>query len=728
LLKSVRSVATRRTWQNSYTPLRRMNAKNDLTHNSKQRQNKQNFDTSTISSMSTNSSSSIHTLVGNLNERINKVFKKKIKRNLKINENSQMLVKIESNVWGTRFKFAGQSYLPQCLGEIVYKTSLFHLQPRQMKIKLDDLSLFKLEDKEADQIFSCSNDSMKKKYVLNQQKHKQDDKSHNVSKNHNKPVLASESFSKVQNKIEVDHLSKIDTSSPLLPSSASSVCGSISSSLNLLSNEAASLLPQSSVLSVMMSKTHTIKKSISLTPIKEHLNISSSHGLVPNSATIYGSVHPLNQSLHSISKPCLLNTKQQMATDPQLTQLTSCNDKISTAQQIIENKFGKSSNTLASLNEFNLPVLSLLCSKVVDYANMDSDNIKYLIASNTSGRACELVNLTEQQNGTEEIAKVNTGLIATSVNVSTGARDLCSTVASKQASNMLMLVNDAATSTPLINSAKNNLIFTNEDDFINNKCLLSTRLINYLNSSSKFLNEKLNYFKLNKELTYSYGRISRNNNSNFSDCNHYENCETTINRNININSSLNRELECDNNKENKLEKPKTDSSKQIENVNRPPNPTTSTKAIELNAVKQLRQEANIQNDLDSENVNKCSKNTPTTGKLAKDYKKLQVVNSKKGVTSGTNRKRAKVKPNNTTQFILRNKPPIWNETSQVYQLDFGGRVTQESAKNFQIEYQGKQVMQFGRIDSNAYTLDFEWPFTTVQAFSIALANITQRLK
>lgn len=80
------------------------------------------------------------------------------------------------------------------------------------------------------------------------------------------------------------------------------------------------------------------------------------------------------------------------------------------------------------------------------------------------------------------------------------------------------------------------------------------------------------------------------------------------------------------------------------------------------------------------------------------------------------------------QFILHNKPPIWNETNQVYQLDFGGRVTQESAKNFQIELSGKQVMQFGRIDSNAYTLDFEWPFTAVQAFSIALANITQRFK
>ena len=43
------------------------------------------------------------------------------------------------------------------------------------------------------------------------------------------------------------------------------------------------------------------------------------------------------------------------------------------------------------------------------------------------------------------------------------------------------------------------------------------------------------------------------------------------------------------------------------------------------------------------------------------------------------------------RFVMYNKAPMWNETSQVYQLDFGGRVTQESAKNFQIEFGGKQV-------------------------------------
>lgn len=80
------------------------------------------------------------------------------------------------------------------------------------------------------------------------------------------------------------------------------------------------------------------------------------------------------------------------------------------------------------------------------------------------------------------------------------------------------------------------------------------------------------------------------------------------------------------------------------------------------------------------------------------------------------------------ELVMHNKAPMWNESSQVYQLDFGGRVTQESAKNFQIIFKGRQVMQFGRIDGNAYTLDFQYPFSALQAFAVALANVTQRLK
>lgn len=43
------------------------------------------------------------------------------------------------------------------------------------------------------------------------------------------------------------------------------------------------------------------------------------------------------------------------------------------------------------------------------------------------------------------------------------------------------------------------------------------------------------------------------------------------------------------------------------------------------------------------------------------------------------------------EFKLCNRPPVWNDLSQVYQLDFGGRVTQESAKNLQIDHDGNLV-------------------------------------
>ncbi|RWS28795.1 tubby-related protein 4-like protein [Leptotrombidium deliense] len=107
-------------------------------------------------------------------------------------------------------------------------------------------------------------------------------------------------------------------------------------------------------------------------------------------------------------------------------------------------------------------------------------------------------------------------------------------------------------------------------------------------------------------------------------------------------------------------------------------------------------------------------------------KKIKV--KRRGSRVQPDKSNSNISQGNYREFVLHNKAPLWNEVSQVYQLDFGGRVTQESAKNFQIEYQGKQVMQFGRIDDNAYTLDFQYPFSALQALAVALANVTQRLK
>jgi hypothetical protein len=60
-------------------------------------------------------------------------------------------VEVTSNIWGTKFKIHGlASYLTEDLGEIVYKTSLLHLQPRQMTISIMELSCDELRPHKRD--------------------------------------------------------------------------------------------------------------------------------------------------------------------------------------------------------------------------------------------------------------------------------------------------------------------------------------------------------------------------------------------------------------------------------------------------------------------------------------------------------------------------------------------------------------------------------------------------
>lgn len=49
-------------------------------------------------------------------------------------------MEVTSNIWGTKFQLVGlASFMPDFLGQVVYKTSLLHLQPRQMTITLTEL-------------------------------------------------------------------------------------------------------------------------------------------------------------------------------------------------------------------------------------------------------------------------------------------------------------------------------------------------------------------------------------------------------------------------------------------------------------------------------------------------------------------------------------------------------------------------------------------------------------
>ncbi|XP_047188706.1 tubby-related protein 1 isoform X1 [Scophthalmus maximus] len=79
---------------------------------------------------------------------------------------------------------------------------------------------------------------------------------------------------------------------------------------------------------------------------------------------------------------------------------------------------------------------------------------------------------------------------------------------------------------------------------------------------------------------------------------------------------------------------------------------------------------------------------------------------------------------------LRNKTPVWNEETASHVLNFNGRVTQASIKNFQIVHSKDLdyiVMQFGRIADDIFTLDFNYPLCAVQAFAIALSSFDGKI-
>ncbi|XP_073664668.1 tubby protein homolog isoform X2 [Tursiops truncatus] len=77
-----------------------------------------------------------------------------------------------------------------------------------------------------------------------------------------------------------------------------------------------------------------------------------------------------------------------------------------------------------------------------------------------------------------------------------------------------------------------------------------------------------------------------------------------------------------------------------------------------------------------------------------------------------------------------NKTPVWNDDTQSYVLNFHGRVTQASVKNFQIIHGNDPdyiVMQFGRVAEDVFTMDYNYPLCALQAFAIALSSFDSKL-
>ncbi|KAK9933683.1 hypothetical protein M0R45_020864 [Rubus argutus] len=88
-------------------------------------------------------------------------------------------------------------------------------------------------------------------------------------------------------------------------------------------------------------------------------------------------------------------------------------------------------------------------------------------------------------------------------------------------------------------------------------------------------------------------------------------------------------------------------------------------------------------------------------------------------------------------IVLRNKAPRWHEQLQCWCLNFHGRVTVASVKNFQLvaspengpagpEHE-KIILQFGKVGKDLFTMDYRYPISAFQAFSICLSSFDTKI-
>lgn len=103
--------------------------------------------------------------------------------------------------------------------------------------------------------------------------------------------------------------------------------------------------------------------------------------------------------------------------------------------------------------------------------------------------------------------------------------------------------------------------------------------------------------------------------------------------------------------------------------------------------------------------------------------------------------------NKTRPLVLKNKAPRWHEQLQCWCLNFRGRVTVASVKNFQLIASTTQaattaapttsqptqpdhdkiILQFGKVGKDMFTMDYRYPLSAFQAFAICLSSFDTKL-
>ncbi|KAJ9187724.1 hypothetical protein P3X46_003148 [Hevea brasiliensis] len=88
-------------------------------------------------------------------------------------------------------------------------------------------------------------------------------------------------------------------------------------------------------------------------------------------------------------------------------------------------------------------------------------------------------------------------------------------------------------------------------------------------------------------------------------------------------------------------------------------------------------------------------------------------------------------------LVLRNKAPRWHEQLQCWCLNFNGRVTVASVKNFQLvaspdngvgrpEHENV-ILQFGKVGKDVFTMDYQYPISAFLAFAICLSSFDTKI-
>ncbi|KAL8530820.1 hypothetical protein ACS0TY_007743 [Phlomoides rotata] len=89
---------------------------------------------------------------------------------------------------------------------------------------------------------------------------------------------------------------------------------------------------------------------------------------------------------------------------------------------------------------------------------------------------------------------------------------------------------------------------------------------------------------------------------------------------------------------------------------------------------------------------------------------------------------------NSEMLVLKNKSPRWHEQLQCWCLNFNGRVTVASVKNFQLvaslengQEEEKVILQFGKMGKDTFTMDYQYPISAFQAFAICLSSFDTKI-